>query len=51
MTKEEYIKQNKINQYWFSNKYSEPKYDCFECGSGHMRKNLSIILDSNPPIF
>ncbi len=51
MTKEEYISLHKTNDVLFSKKYSKPKYDCPECKNGHMRKNLLIVLTSNPPMF
>lgn len=51
MTKEEYITQNQTEQYSFTEQYSEPKYDCPECGSGHMRKNLTMVLPSYPPKY
>lgn len=51
MTKEEYITQNQTNNYLFTEQYSEPKYDCPECGDGHMRKNLMIVLASYPPKY
>lgn len=50
MTKEEYIKQNQTEQYYFTKQYSEPKYDCPKC-SGHMRKNLMLVLTSYPPKY
>lgn len=51
MTKEEYIMQNQAEQYFFAKQYSEPKYDCPKCDSSHMRKNLMMVLASNPPKY
>lgn len=39
MTREEYITQNQTNNHFFTEQYSEPKYDYPKCGDGHMRKN------------
>lgn len=50
MTKEEYILTRQGNDNLFTKKYSEPKYECPRCG-GNVRKNLLIILASNPPMF
>lgn len=50
-TEEEYITQNQAEQCFFTEQYSEPKYDCPECGSGHMRKNLMMVLASYPPKY
>lgn len=51
MTKEEYITQNQAERYFFTEQYSEPKYDCPKCENGHMRKNLMMVLTSYPPMF
>lgn len=51
MTKEEYIKQNQTGLYFFTEQYSEPQYDCPKCKNGHMRKNLMMVLCSNPPKY
>lgn len=51
MTKEEYIKANQIDYYFFAEQHSEPKYDCPKCKNGKMRKNLSIVLTSYPPKY
>lgn len=44
MTREEYIIQNQAEQCFFTEQYSEPKYDYPECSDGHMRKNLIMVL-------
>lgn len=48
MTREEYITQNQTEQYFLTEPYSEPKYDCPKCGSGRMRKNLTMVFASYP---
>lgn len=50
MTREEYIKANRKKCFtiW---QYSEPKYECPRCQHGKMRKNLSMVLCSSPPMY
>ena len=52
MTKEEYVKQHEnIYEMDYSfNQYSDPLYDCPECGGG-MCKNLMFVLASAPPQY
>lgn len=55
MTKEEYMFFGKEYNSWLDcylppQQWSETKYQCEKCG-GNMRKNLMIILPSNPPKF
>lgn len=50
---EEYLKDNEHIQKLCSGmlqEYSEPKYKCPQCG-GNVRKNLTIVLASNPPKY
>ena len=48
-TKEEYEKSISISSYEIR-QWSEPKYQCSECGGG-MCKNLMVTLTSIPPMY
>lgn len=50
MTREEYIEANQV-KYFIVGQRSKPKYDCPRCQHGKMRKNLSMVLCSNPPMY
>jgi len=50
MTKEEYIKNNSCVIDYNGSEWSEPKYNCPNCG-GNMRKNMRIVLPSFPPKY
>ena len=51
MTKEEYVNSLGVfDSIEFCQQYSEPKYDCTECGGG-MCKDLTKVLTSYPPKY
>lgn len=49
-TKEEYEKAIPIPLSYEPKQWSEPKYQCTECGGG-MCKNLMVELASIPPMY